>query len=275
MTKLKGDVSTGRPSPPDRVRGRLQPSPSGRGRKRRAGSGGPSGGAGWFWAGFGDQGRRLDSPSASSGQAPSANSGQAPSASSGQAHHAPGRGRVGAAGAGIGVAGTGGWFGSPSTNRGAVRRAADGRNEAEEWQERYQHQGEPAESIWGWVARLTRLVYTLCRQAARRGEGGESGKDGGVAWGRLPGRPSPPDHVRGRLQPSPSGRGRKRRAACGGLLTAWRGCWGWQPPSSQPSPSRAKEEERHSPVGVPGHGGGFGAMRPRGPRQSIPFRIAW
>ncbi len=204
MTKLKGDVSTGRPSPPDRVRGRLQPSPSGRGRKRRAGSGGPSGGAGWFWAGFGDQGRRLDSPSASSGQAPSANSGQA--------HHAPGRGRVGAAGAGIGVAGTGGWLGSPSTNRGAVRRAADGRNEAEEWQERYQHQGEPAESIWGWVARLARLVYTLCRQAARRGEGGESGKDGGVAWGRLPGRPlyvpsvlDRPRQPQGRDRPSDSG----------------------------------------------------------------------
>ena len=271
---MKGDVSTGRPSPPDRVRGRLQPSPSGRGRKRRAGSGGPSGGAGWFWAGFGDQGRRLDSPSASSGQAPSANSGQAPSASSGQAHHAPGVGGLALRGRGSAWRGRGGGSAVPARRGGAVRRAADGRNEAEERQERYQHQGEPAESIWGWVARLTRLVYSLCRQTARRGEGGESGKDGGVAWGRLPGRPSPPDHVRGRLQPSPSGRGRKRRAACGGLLTAWRGCWGWQPPSSQPPPSRANEEERHSPVGVPGHGGGFGAMRPRGPRQSIPFRIA-
>ena len=74
--------------------------------------------------------------------------------------------------------------------------------------------------------------------------------------------------------PLPAGEEGRGGAACGGLLTAWRGCWGWQAPSSQHSPSRAKEEERHPPVGVPGHGGGFGAMRPRGPRQSIPFRIA-
>ena len=33
-----------------------------------------------------------------------------------------------------------------------------------------------------------------------------------------------------------------RAARKGGLLLAWRGSWGWQPPSSQPSPSREKEK---------------------------------
>ena len=42
------------------------------------------------------------------------------------------------------------------------------------------------------------------------------------------------------------GRGKRRRAQRGGLLLPWRGCWGRQPPSSQPSPSREKEEERPS-----------------------------
>ena len=33
-----------------------------------------------------------------------------------------------------------------------------------------------------------------------------------------------------------------RAARKGGLLLAWSGSWGWQPPSSQPSPSREKEK---------------------------------
>ena len=42
---------------------------------------------------------------------------------------------------------------------------------------------------------------------------------------------------------APTQEGRRAAGEDWLLLTFLRGCWGWQPPSSQPSPSREKEKD--------------------------------
>ena len=65
-----------------------------------------------------------------------------------------------------------------------------------------------------------------------------------------------------------------RAARKGGLLLAWRGSWGWQPPSSQPSPSREKEKNGRAGGWLPHPGGVVRHGMLRGLRTGSPRTVS-
>ena len=130
-TALRGDASTGRPSPPDRIRGRLQPFPTARGGRRRAVL--RRGGAGWLDG----VGRKARGRSANVGRR----------GTNGE------QGERGAAG------------GHRRRAEQDGEQAQNGRDQAQEASERQEQ--ERGGGHWGGVAGLTRIVYTFWVRVAR------------------------------------------------------------------------------------------------------------